>query len=64
MPCPPKVLKLLEKFELHREAYHAAGYKEAQLRQEFIDPLFAALGWDMDNAAGKDRSRSLYCTFL
>ncbi len=53
MPCPPQVAKLIEKFELHRDAYHAAGYKEAQLRQEFIDPLFAALGWDMDNASGK-----------
>ena len=53
MPCPPQVTKLIEKFELHGEAYHSAGYKEAQLRQEFIDPLFEALGWDMDNTAGK-----------
>ena len=43
VPCPPIVAKLVEKFELHREAYHSAGYKEAQLRQEFIDPLFEAL---------------------
>jgi type I restriction-modification system DNA methylase subunit len=53
MPCPPQVAKLIEKFDLHRDSYHSAGYKEAQLRQEFIDPLFAALGWDMDNSAGK-----------
>jgi hypothetical protein len=53
VPCPPQVTKLIEKFELHGEAYHSAGYKEAQLRQEFIDPLFEALGWDMDNTAGK-----------
>ena len=27
-------------------------YKEAQLRQEFLDPLFKALGWDVDNEQG------------
>jgi hypothetical protein len=53
VPCSPEVARLIEKFDLHRESYQSAGYKEAQLRQEFIDPLFAALGWDMDNAAGK-----------
>jgi predicted type IV restriction endonuclease len=53
VPCPTQVTKLIEKFELHGEAYHSAGYKEAQLRQEFIDPLFESLGWDMDNTAGK-----------
>src|SRR5262245_6772212 len=51
--CPPQVARLIERFELHRKAYHSPGYKEAQLRREFIDPFFAALGWDMDNASGK-----------
>jgi len=26
--------------------------QEAQLRREFIDPFFSALGWDMDNKQG------------
>jgi len=43
---------LVERFRLHREDYQAGGYKESQLRQEFIDPLFKALGWDMDNEQG------------
>ena len=25
-------------------------YREAQLRAEFLNPLFTALGWDMENA--------------
>ena len=27
-------------------------YNEMQLRQEFLDPFFEALGWDMTNKAG------------
>jgi hypothetical protein len=57
VPCPPQVLKLSEKFELHREAYHSAGYKEAQLRQEFIDPLFAALGCTCDASQHRELTR-------
>ena len=42
MPAPQIVLDLVERFRLHRESYQAAHYKEAQLRQEFIDPLLKA----------------------
>jgi len=28
------------------------GYAEAQLRSDFLDPFFSALGWDMTNRAG------------
>lgn len=28
------------------------GYDEASLRQEFLNPFFRALGWDMENEAG------------
>ena len=27
-------------------------YNETLVRREFIDPMFAALGWDIDNRAG------------
>ncbi len=37
-------------FAANRLAYQASAYKEAHARQEFIDPLFAALGWDVANA--------------
>ncbi len=51
-PCPRSVRALVSQFSAQAEAYKSPAYKEAQLRQEFLDPLFAALGWDMRNAAG------------
>lgn len=52
MDCPAEVLQLIERFELHRAEYMRDSYNETQTRREFIDPLFKALGWDIDNAAG------------
>ena len=34
------------------DAYHSPAYNETQLRREFIDPFFEALGWDVMNKAG------------
>ena len=50
--CPPAVLQLVERFDEHRETYHGQAYNETQVRREFIDPFFEALGWDVDNKAG------------
>lgn len=44
--------ELVDKFERSEEYYKSKSYKEDELRQEFINPLFKALGWDMDNKAG------------
>lgn len=33
--------------------YSSDSYNEAQLRIEFLNPLFSLLGWDIDNAAGR-----------
>lgn len=44
-----RVKKLIERFEEHADAYTAGTYNETQLRREFLDPLFRALGWDVDN---------------
>jgi hypothetical protein len=44
MTAPREILELIERFERHRDAYLSGGYKEAQLRLEFVDPLFKALG--------------------
>ena len=52
MPAPDSVLKLCATFADHREHFRSGNYNEAQLRKEFLDPFFAALGWDMDNAQG------------
>ncbi|NTW64867.1 MAG: N-6 DNA methylase [Nitrospirae bacterium] len=52
IPCPPEVLTLVEHYERNRDAYKSGQYNEAQLRQQFLNPLFEALGWDMANRAG------------
>jgi predicted type IV restriction endonuclease len=52
MPAPDSVIKLCATFADHRGHFRSGNYNEAQLRKEFLDPFFAALGWDMDNASG------------
>ena len=37
---------------MHRESYISPRYNETQLRREFVDPFFKALGWDVDNESG------------
>jgi hypothetical protein len=52
MPAPPIILDLVERFERNSEAYKSGNYNETQVRREFIDPMFKALGWDIDNEQG------------
>jgi hypothetical protein len=47
-----KVQELVQTFQMHIEAYRSQQYNETQLRREFIDPFFVALGWDVTNTAG------------
>ncbi|MDP2796522.1 MAG: TaqI-like C-terminal specificity domain-containing protein, partial [Methanoregula sp.] len=45
---------LVDKYTFHRDAYIRGQekYNEAQLRQDFTDPFFHALGWDVNNNKG------------
>ena len=52
MPVPPVVRELVQRFEDNRAAYRSGAYNETQVRREFIDPLFEALGWDVFNKQG------------
>jgi predicted type IV restriction endonuclease len=52
MTAPQEIAALVEHFSRNRETYQSGKYNETQLRREFIDPFFRALGWDMDNTAG------------
>src|SRR5690349_13658418 len=52
MTVPQSITQLVQKFEEQRELYTTDLYKETQVRIEFIDPLFRALGWDVDNSKG------------
>ena len=49
---PQSVLSLVQRFARHCDDYHTGRYNETQVRREFIDPLFVALGWDVHNRAG------------
>ena len=49
MPAPEVVRQLVARFEEHKRAYLSPAYNEAQLRQEFLNPFFEALGWDVAN---------------
>ncbi len=46
------ISNLVERFERNIDAYHSPAYNETQLRREFIDPFFEALGWDIANKEG------------
>ena len=43
---------LVERFERNIGSYLNQAYNETQVRREFIDPFFEALGWDVPNKAG------------
>jgi hypothetical protein len=50
--APQEILDLVERFAHNLDYYHRPDYNETQARREFIDPLFMALGWDVDNRKG------------
>jgi len=50
MAVPVQVARLIETFERNIESYRQGRYNEAQVRKEFIDPFFKALGWDVDKS--------------
>jgi type I restriction-modification system DNA methylase subunit len=47
-----QISSLVERFQRNIESYRSPSYNETQLRREFIDPFFEALGWDVANKAG------------
>lgn len=52
MLAPKEVRELVRRFQENRDAYISGDYNETQLRREFVDPLFTALGWDVANVQG------------
>ena len=52
MPIPASLLERIATFGRNLESYLNPDYKETELRREFLDPLFEALGWDVANTAG------------
>lgn len=49
MPAPDIIQKLVQRFTEQYDTYKSGAYNETQVRRDFIDPFFKALGWDMTN---------------
>ncbi|MDE2636315.1 MAG: Eco57I restriction-modification methylase domain-containing protein [Chloroflexota bacterium] len=47
MTAPESLTQLVDKFERERERFQQPDYNEAQLREQFVNPFFRALGWDL-----------------
>lgn len=58
MAVPASIQPLVDKYMFHRNAYIRGQekYNEAQLRQDFTDPFFHALGWDVNNNKGHSKA--------
>lgn len=50
--APKEMVNLVERFNDHLAEYKSGKYKETEVRRDFIDPMFEALGWDVANKAG------------
>jgi hypothetical protein len=50
--APDTILALVERFDRQQQAYRSGQYNETQLRREFLDPFWEALGWDVNNRLG------------
>lgn len=48
---PPSVAALVEHFSNNEEYFLSLQYNESELRREFLEPFFEALGWDVTNKA-------------
>ena len=47
-----RIEELTDRFRRNVDVYKNGAYNETQVRREFIDPFFEALGWDVANRAG------------
>lgn len=52
MGAPKTIEKLVNQFSQNIEAYKSQAYNETELRAEFINPFWKALGWDVTNDNG------------
>jgi len=55
--APDAIRRLVDSFDRNHDAYLSGSYNETQLRAEFLNPFFTALGWDMDNKQGLSEIR-------
>ena len=46
-----QIRALVQKYERDRDFYRSSSFNETELRNQFLDPLFEALGWDIRNVS-------------
>lgn len=56
MTIHENIHNLVQKYEQNKEYYRSSRFNETMLRNEFLDPLFEILGWDIKNTSGKSTS--------
>jgi hypothetical protein len=49
LSAPSEIVELVERFSSRINEYRSSQYNETELRGEFVNPFFAALGWDVHN---------------
>jgi len=47
---PDALLRLVDRFSQDHKVFLSTDYKAEQLRAEFLNPFFSALGWDLGDA--------------
>ena len=47
MSAPDSIKRLVDNFDQNKSAFLSPHYKEAQLRLDFLNPFFVALGWQL-----------------
>jgi len=50
--APKRIIELVGLFERNISSYKSGIYNETQVRNEFINPFFTELGWDVENRKG------------
>lgn len=49
MSVPAKISELVQRFQQNETEYRSISYNETQTKNDFINPFFEALGWDIRN---------------
>ncbi len=52
MAAPEEIVKLIERFGMFYDQLHSPDYNETELRNEYVNPFFEILGWDVINKQG------------
>ncbi len=54
MSAPPEIIQIVERFDAEFNECKQEKYGETQVRVDFINPFFEALGWDMSNKTRRE----------